>query len=249
MNWVEGNWSWPFYDFTTSQTATVQALSPRHPDRSSEMHSELAASRSWHQTSIREVLQENIVPCYEPSWNAFPAVLEIALVDENNHFCLFNTEDPTIRMYWCTISWSFAHSENVSLIDFCIQGGMGIVTNSRGVGDDFYLDFLVAWRFGTSLVLGLSVWQKRLSPIVQHMFCVTFATDDIRWYPEIPVTQSFSTFQHVQHVQHGIFQPGGPFSQRCAPGRLVLWEVKRCFIKHGSCWNLPSQKTSSAGSF
>lgn len=99
-------------------------------------------------------------------------------------------------MYWCTISWSFAHSENVSLIDFCIQGGMGIITNSRGVGDDFYLDFLVAWRFGTSLVLGLSVWQKRLSPIVQHMFCVTFATDDIRWYPEIP-TQSFSTFSMI----------------------------------------------------
>ena len=79
MNWVERNWSWPFFDFTTSQTATEQktmhnnsrmsfgclsvfekvSLSPRHPNR--------LRDRSWHQSSITEVLQENIVAYYQPS--------------------------------------------------------------------------------------------------------------------------------------------------------------------------------------
>ncbi len=162
--------------------------------------------RSWHQSSITEVLQENIVAYYDSSWKTFPGVLEIAFIDEHIFFCLLTIEDPTIRMYCCTISWSFAHSEHAWLLHTRMYG---TYNKTRGVGDDFCLDFLLAWRLGTSLVLGSSV------------FVTCELGDDIWWYPEMPTHSLHSAWK-----MHGIFNLVGPFStQRCAPGRLVLREV------------------------
>lgn len=130
------------------------------------------------------------------------------------------------------------------MFDFCIQGGMGIITNSRAVGDDFYLEFLVAWRFGTSLVFGLSVWQKRLSPIVQQrVFVTSELADDIPWYPEIPVTQSFSTFSMFSmafSTWWAIFlkgvHRGVSFCERLNVVSSNMAAAETCLRKNNFCW-------------
>ena len=164
------------------------------------------------------------MPCCEPSWNAFPAVLEIASVDERTPFCcLLNTEDPTIKTPVYDFLKLCGFSENVCFLH--TKRRMGIYNKPQGpsgVGDETsYLDFsLVAWRFGTSLVLGLAIClkKKRLSPIVQHMFFVCFVL--------LPHSQMiFHGIQRYQlnPFQHSAcsawhFQPGGPFFSKVCTG-------------------------------